>query len=110
MPELPEVETTRRGLAPTLEGTKIIRVIKRRDKIRIPIPDDFEKRIENYRVKVIKRRAKYLQIFLETDDVIICHLGMSGKFQIKPKDAAPFAKHDHVILETQKGDLVIYGR
>ena len=108
MPELPEVETTRKGLLPTLEGRRIVKVIKRRDKIRIPIPEDFEKVITGNRVISIKRRAKYLQIFLETDDVIICHLGMSGKFIIKKKDGEPFAKHDHVIFETDKGDLVIY--
>ncbi|MBT5185379.1 MAG: bifunctional DNA-formamidopyrimidine glycosylase/DNA-(apurinic or apyrimidinic site) lyase [Kordiimonadaceae bacterium] len=108
MPELPEVETTRRGLVPVLEGQKIGKVIKRRDKIRIPIPEDFVKRIEGQYVRHIKRRAKYLQIFLQSDDVIICHLGMSGKFIIKHKDNEPFGKHDHVIFETTKGDLAIY--
>lgn len=108
MPELPEVETTRRGLIPSLEGRKIVKVIKRRDKIRIDIPDDFEKRIEGERVKSLKRRAKYIQIFLGSGDVIICHLGMSGKFVIKLKDNEPYEKHDHVIFETDLGELVIY--
>ncbi len=108
MPELPEVETTRRGLAPALEGAKIIRVIKRRDKIRILIPDDFEKRIEGRKVANIKRRAKYLQIYLDSDDVIICHLGMSGKFIVKKNDNEPFAKHDHIIFQTDSDDMVIY--
>lgn len=108
MPELPEVETTKRGLAPMLEGKKIISVIKRRDKIRIPIPGDFEKRIEGRTVRQIVRRAKYLQLFLDSGDVIICHLGMSGKFVIKKKDDEPFAKHDHVIFETEEGQLAIY--
>jgi formamidopyrimidine-DNA glycosylase len=108
MPELPEVETTRKGLAPLLEGNIITKVIKRRDKIRIAIPSDFVERIEGKSVKQIKRRAKYLLIFLDSDDVIICHLGMSGKFIVKKKDGAPFAKHDHVIFETDQGGLAIY--
>lgn len=108
MPELPEVETTRRGLMPTLKARTIIKVIKRRDKIRIPIPEDFVQRITGKKVKEIRRRAKYLQIFLSSGDVIICHLGMSGKFIIRKKDAEEFAKHDHVIFETDAGDLVIY--
>ncbi len=108
MPELPEVETTRRGLVPIFEKRKIAKVIKRRDKIRIPIPKDFEKRIEGQRVISIKRRAKYLQIFLGSDDVIICHLGMSGKFIIRKKDDQDFEKHDHVIFETDNGDMAIY--
>lgn len=108
MPELPEVETTKRGLEPVLEGHKIIKVVKFRDKIRIAIPDDFEKKITGSRVRHIKRRAKYLQIFLDNDHVIICHLGMSGKFIIRKKDKQPFAKHDHVIFETEHGNLVIY--
>lgn len=108
MPELPEVETTRKGLEPILEGHKIIKVIKRRDKIRIPIPVDFEHRIEGKRVRHIKRRAKYLQIFLHSDDVIICHLGMSGKFIVRPKDEEPYDKHDHVIFETDQNMLAIY--
>lgn len=108
MPELPEVETTRRGLIPTLEGETVTKVIKRRDKIRIPVPVDFEQRITGKKIVNIKRRAKYLQMFLDSDDVIICHLGMSGKFLIKKIDNEPFAKHDHIILETENGDQVIY--
>ena len=108
MPELPEDETTKRGLAPVLEGKRIIKVHQRRDNIRIPIPTDFVKRIEGQKLKTIVRRAKYLQMFLESGDVIICHLGMSGKFVIKAKDKTPFAKHDHVIFETDQGMLAIY--
>lgn len=108
MPELPEVETTIRGLIPSLEGRKIVKVIKRRDKIRIAIPEDFEKRIEGKRIKSLKRRAKYIQIFLSGGDVIICHLGMSGKFVIRDMDNQPYEKHDHVIFETDGGEQVIY--
>jgi formamidopyrimidine-DNA glycosylase len=108
MPELPEVETTKRGLAPVLEGKKIIKVYKRRDNIRIPIPNDFEDRITGKKLSHIKRRAKYLQMFLDSGDVIICHLGMSGKYIIRKKDETPFAKHDHVIFETEDNMLAIY--
>lgn len=108
MPELPEVETTKRGLAPVLEGKRIIKVRQRRDNIRISIPKDFVKRIEGKTLKSIVRRAKYLQMFLESGDVIICHLGMSGKFVIRAKDDKPFAKHDHVIFETEEGIVAIY--
>lgn len=108
MPELPEVETTKRGLAPVLEGKRIIKVHQRRDNIRIPIPSDFVEKIEGKVLKSIVRRAKYLQMFLESGHVIICHLGMSGKFVIKEKDETPFAKHDHVIFETEDGMMAIY--
>ncbi|MDG1708970.1 MAG: bifunctional DNA-formamidopyrimidine glycosylase/DNA-(apurinic or apyrimidinic site) lyase [Emcibacteraceae bacterium] len=108
MPELPEVETTKRGLAPVLEGKKIVKVHQRRDNIRIPIPTDFVERITGKKLTHIKRRAKYLQMFLDSGDVIICHLGMSGKYIIRKKDDQPFAKHDHVILETEDQMLAIY--
>ncbi|MDG1437970.1 MAG: DNA-formamidopyrimidine glycosylase family protein, partial [Emcibacteraceae bacterium] len=108
MPELPEVETTKRGLAPVLEGKKIVKVNKRRDKIRIPIPDDFVERITGKKLVQIKRRAKYLQMFLDSGDVIICHLGMSGKYVIRKKDDTPFEKHDHVIFEAEDKMLAIY--
>ena len=108
MPELPEVETTKRGLAPVLEGKKIVKVHQRRDNIRIPIPGDFVERITDNKLVHIKRRAKYLQMFLDSGDVIICHLGMSGKYVIREKDDTPFAKHDHVIFETEDNMLAIY--
>lgn len=108
MPELPEVETTKRGLSPVLGGKRITKVHQRRDNIRIPIPADFVQRIEGNVLKSIVRRAKYLQMYLDTGDVIICHLGMSGKFVIREKDDTPFAKHDHVIFETEDDMLAIY--
>ena len=108
MPELPEVETTRRGLIPSLKGRKILGVTKRRNKIRIAIPEDFEKRIIGCRVLSVDRRAKYLQIPLDSGDVIICHLGMSGKFTVRKIDSTPFEKHDHVIFETDRCEWIIY--
>jgi formamidopyrimidine-DNA glycosylase len=82
MPELPEVETVKRGIAPLLEGNIIVKVIKRRDKIRIPIPKDFEVRCEGQKVLNVLRKAKYILITLESGDVIICHLGMSGRLTL----------------------------
>lgn len=111
MPELPEVETVRRGISPLLEGRRIIRVTKRRDTLRIPIPDDFVSRIEGRLVEKVIRRAKYLLIHLEGDDIIICHLGMSGRITLiasADRDDSPYQKHDHVIFETDRGDLLIY--
>lgn len=108
MPELPEVETTRRGLMPALKEKKLVRVIKRRDKIRIDIPVDFVKKLEGRRVTGIERRAKYLRFYLDSDDVIICHLGMSGKFVIRDLNDQPFDKHDHIIFETDDHKQIIY--
>lgn len=112
MPELPEVETTKRGIIPLLEGRRLFRVIQRRDKLRIPLPDNFVTRLTGRRVERITRRAKYLLFHLEGAEILICHLGMSGKMTlIAEKDRKKpdkFAKHDHIILETDAHDLVIF--
>ena len=108
MPELPEVETTMRGLIPALKDKTLVRVIKRRDKIRIPVPEDFEKRVEGRKITRLERRAKYIRLYLDSDDVIICHLGMSGKFVIQDRSNDPFAKHDHIIFETEDDKQIIY--
>lgn len=108
MPELPEVETTRRGLMPALKDKKLVKVIKRRDKIRIDVPGDFVERLEGRRVTNIERRAKYLRLYLDSQDVIICHLGMSGKFIIRDADDQPFEKHDHIIFVTEDNKQIIY--
>ena len=77
MPELPEVETVRRGLAPVMEGARIIRVEARRLDLRQPLPRDFAKRLEGQTVTGIGRRAKYLTADLASGDVLLMHLGMS---------------------------------
>lgn len=97
-----------RGLIPALKNRKLVKVIKRRDKIRIPVPVDFVKRLEGRKIIRLERRAKYLRFFLDSDDVIICHLGMSGKFIISDKNEAPYAKHDHIIFETDEEKQIIY--
>ncbi|KQV44303.1 MULTISPECIES: bifunctional DNA-formamidopyrimidine glycosylase/DNA-(apurinic or apyrimidinic site) lyase [unclassified Rhizobium] len=106
MPELPEVETVKRGLAPTMEGAVIARAELRRADLRFPFPVGFAASLEGKRIEALSRRAKYLLIELESGDVVIAHLGMSGSFRIEAGDApgnfhherGKDEKHDHVIL------------
>jgi formamidopyrimidine-DNA glycosylase len=103
MPELPEVETIRRGLLPVMKGRRIARVETRRPDLRVPIPRDLDARLEGRRVADIGRRAKYLLIELETDDVCVVHLGMSGRLFIEKDHARPIDAHDHVTLTLDDG-------
>ncbi|MBC7136404.1 MAG: DNA-formamidopyrimidine glycosylase, partial [Oceanibaculum nanhaiense] len=82
MPELPEVETVRRGLAPHLEGRRLVHVEARRPDLRWPLPVDFAQRLQGRTVVALRRRAKYLLAELEDDTVLIAHLGMSGRMLI----------------------------
>lgn len=115
MPELPEVETVRRGLAPFMEGGRIARLTLRRADLRLPFPDRFAERAEGSVVVALGRRAKYLLIHLDNDLTIIAHLGMSGSFRIEtgaqdqsPGDFHhPRAKneaHDHVLFAIDRAD------
>jgi len=109
MPELPEVEIVRRGLEPALSG-KIIRSanIRRRD-LRIPIPENFARTIQERSVLKVRRRGKYILIFLESNAVIIMHLGMSGRIKIyDPGDPYELQKHDHVIIHMQQGAQIVF--
>ncbi len=119
MPELPEVETVRRGLAPAMEGRRIAEVTVRRRRLRRELPDDFEARLEGRRVLGLGRRGKYLLGRLEGGDVWLAHLGMSGRLVIETDAArrkpgefhhrAPAARrHDHVILAMEDGTRVIF--
>ena len=116
MPELPEVETVRRGLQPTMEGAEIAKVEVRRPDLRFPFPPEFSDKLEGRRIVSVGRRAKYLLIHLDRDPVLIGHLGMSGSFRIeRDGDAAvpgvfhhersKLAAHDHVVfhLSTTSG-------
>ncbi len=103
MPELPEVETVKRGLAPVLEGQSIARAIARRPDLRFPLPDGFGQRLTGRTVLSVKRRAKYLLIGLDDGTTLIAHLGMSGCFRIYENNPPPLEKHDHVILSTESG-------
>lgn len=82
MPELPEVETVRRGLEPALVGARIARVEQRRPDLRFPLPEDFPARLEGRLIMALGRRAKYLLAHLDSSEVLVMHLGMSGRFTI----------------------------
>jgi formamidopyrimidine-DNA glycosylase len=103
MPELPEVETTVAGLRAVLENETIVRAEPRRADLRWPIPVDLRQRLTGARVTGLGRRAKYGLIHTDRDDVLIFHLGMSGRWRVDP---AEIEKHDHFILETGSGRVV----
>ena len=96
MPELPEVETTRQGIAPHCEGQTIQRVIVRNPSLRWPVPADLAEHLEGKTIRAVERRAKYLFLHLETGSVIV-HLGMSGSLRVITDDS-PAMTHDHVEL------------
>jgi len=109
MPELPEVETVKRGLTPAMEGARIERLELRRGDLRFPFPQDFESQVSGRKIIGLGRRAKYLLIDLDSGKTIISHLGMSGSFRIEqgPLTATPGdfhherskdEKHDHAIF------------
>ena len=102
MPELPEVETVCRGLAMKMEGRVLTRVEQRRPNLRIPFPERMVERLTGRRVVTIRRRAKYILIHLDDDQVLIVHLGMSGRMTIG-QDLGPPGAHDHVLLTTDDG-------
>jgi len=116
MPELPEVETVRRGLAPAMEGAKVAKVEVRDRRLRWPLAKDFEKRITGKTVEGLGRRAKYLLADLSSGDVLLMHLGMSGSFRVG-KDARPGVyyhekskrkSHDHVVFHMSNGQTVTF--
>ena len=84
MPELPEVETVRRGLEPAMAGARIARLVQRRPDLRFPLPERFAERLTGRRVERLGRRAKYLLAHLDGGEVLIMHLGMSGRFTVSP--------------------------
>src|SRR5947209_4471385 len=83
MPELPEVETVRRGLAPVMEGARFVEVVANRGDLRWPLPKDFVQRLRGQTVSGLGRRAKYLLADLSSGDVLVMHLGMSGSFRVE---------------------------
>jgi formamidopyrimidine-DNA glycosylase len=104
MPELPEVETVRRGLALRMEGRRIARLAVNRPDLRIPLPPGLKERVEGRRVERLGRRAKYLLLHLEDGGVIIAHLGMSGRMVLsEPGADAPRNRHDHVVFTLEDG-------
>ncbi len=103
MPELPEVETIVRGLRPRLEGRRLARVVQRRDDLRFPLPPRFAERLTGRRVESIGRRAKYILFHLDRNEVLLCHLGMSGRMVLVDRPEQPLARHDHIVLTTEDG-------
>ena len=114
MPELPEVETVRRGLQPVMEGARILDVEARRPDLRFPLPKDFTERLKGRNIVSLDRRAKYLVASIERGPLLICHLGMSGSFRIEreggPETPGAFHRersrgttHDHVVFHLDGG-------
>ncbi len=125
MPELPEVETVKRGLTGHMTGARIIRVDQRRENLRFPFPPDFCQRLTGATITRLERRAKYLLVYLSNQSVLVMHLGMSGRFSVLTPDTKPTAldkekagfvtpassvieKHDHVIFTLSNGIEIRY--
>ena len=119
MPELPEVETVRRGLQPVMEGAKILKAEARRKDLRFPFQKDFVARLTGQTVTGLGRRAKYLMADLGSGDVLLMHLGMSGSFRIQTADNAKTpgefhharakdAAHDHVVFHMSSGADIVF--
>src|SRR6476661_4898872 len=103
MPELPEVETTVRGLARILDGERIARAAVHRDGLRRPFPADLVQTLTGARVTGLGRRAKYGLIHTDRGRSLVFHLGMSGRWRIDPEE---IGKHDHLVLETAGGHVL----
>ena len=103
MPELPEVETTVRGLARYLEGERIVRVTLNRPNLRRAFPPDLVQALTGARVTTLSRRAKYGLIHTDRGATMVFHLGMSGRWRIEPDE---IGKHDHLVLETAAGHVL----
>ena len=120
MPELPEVETVRRGLLPVLEGKRIAKLDQNRKDLRFPLPADFAARVRGRKIERLERRAKYLLAHLSGGDVLLMHLGMTGRFTVHAPASGPERvgkyvhetsadrKHDHVVFHMEQGATVTY--
>jgi formamidopyrimidine-DNA glycosylase len=119
MPELPEVETVRRGLQPAMEGAKIVKAEVRRKDLRFPFQKDFVRRLEDQTVTGLGRRAKYLMADLSSGDVLLMHLGMSGSFRVLEGDGKKTPgqfhhprtddrAHDHVVFHMSSGTEIVF--
>ncbi len=125
MPELPEVENVRIGLAPALTGARFSHVELRRSGLRYPFPPEFAERLTGRTVLSVDRRAKYLIVHLDGAEQLVVHLGMSGRLLLLPRcrgnagratnvagtyvhELGRLAHHDHVVMETSRGDTLVY--
>ena len=119
MPELPEVETVRRGLVPALVGRRIVRVEQRRPDLRFPFPPRFAARLEGTRVERIDRRAKYMIAYLDSGECLVIHLGMTGRIQVEHRQGrdepggfyhgtGAHPAHDHLVIHLDDGARITY--
>ena len=119
MPELPEVETVRRGLQPAMEGARFDQVVAHRGDLRWPLPKDFAARLKGQKVVGLGRRAKYLLADLSSGDVLLMHLGMSGSFRVERDggestpgvfhyERSNFGAHDHIVFRMSSGATVAF--
>ena len=119
MPELPEVETVCRGLAPAMIGRRITMLEARRPDLRFPLPEKFSERVAGQGIRSLTRRAKYLILGLSSGDDVVMHLGMTGRFTVVRDEQHHFIgdyvyetgadpKHDHVVLHLDDGARVVY--
>jgi formamidopyrimidine-DNA glycosylase len=119
MPELPEVETVRRGLEPAMVGARFTKVEQRRPDLRFPFPERFSERLVGNRVEALGRRAKYLLADLSSGDVLIMHLGMTGRFLVQQDGSTVMpgefhhehgkeSAHDHVVFRFSNGATIAY--
>jgi len=115
MPELPEVETVRRGLAPAMEGQVIARAAVNRPDLRWPFPENMAARLTGARVIALRRRSKYILADLDRGETLIIHLGMSGRMLVSGDPPGQFhhdhpapAKHDHVLLDMANGARITF--
>lgn len=115
MPELPEVETVRRGLAPVMEGVVITRADVNRPDLRWPFPDNMAKRLTGQRVERLRRRSKYILADLSSGETLLVHLGMSGRMLVSGDPLGNFVhdhpaaeKHDHVVFHMENGARITF--
>ena len=108
MPELPEVETVRRGLEKRLLGQRVAYAEARRQTLRIPLPEGFVARMTGRRFERLERRGKYILAYLDDGAVLIVHLGMSGRFTLGEAGNLPDGPHDHVVFRMEDGTVATY--
>src|SRR5947208_8721338 len=123
MPELPEVETVKRGLQPSVEGRRLTSVETRRGDLRAPFPEDFADRLTGRRVERLWRRAKYIMADLDAGETLVIHLGMSGRITVytgsrqrglgsfhyeTAEDEIGRGKHDHVVFDTDAPARIVF--
>jgi len=115
MPELPEVETVRRGLSPAMEGAVITKATVNRPDLRWPFPDRMAERLSGRRVNALRRRSKYILADLDSGETLLIHLGMSGRMTVSGDPLGQFVhdhpqaqKHDHVVFDMDNGARVTF--